>query len=227
MLPFIYLLAANSATADPPPPVMMPVPPIYAISVPPPPPPAKNSDLPPMPKGNPGLWVGTADYPASALSNGESGTTRFTLDIDTDGRVSNCTVTVSSGSSTLDLVTCAKIQTRALFWPARNAKGKKVAGQYSNSVRWVLPKVPNEIPVSGIMVTSFIVDADGNVSDCRIRDMRKEERRWIPCPAYVGAFEPYRNADDEAVAVKVNVTTSVRVTEIGSDPDAEKEAGKE
>jgi protein TonB len=57
-----------------------------------------------------------------------------------DGRVTDCTVTGSSGSPDLDATACAKIRSRARFNPATDGEGQPTSGTYSNAVRWVIPK---------------------------------------------------------------------------------------
>lgn len=92
------------------------------------------------PKGSPGEWVTTDDYPASALRNGQQGRAGFRLDVGTDGRPSACTITQTSGSSDLDQATCRNLMRRAHFNAARDAAGTPVPSSYSNSVVWSLPQ---------------------------------------------------------------------------------------
>ncbi len=92
------------------------------------------------PKGSPGEWVTTDDYPASALRNGQQGRAGFRLDIGTDGRPSACTITQTSGSSDLDQATCRNLMRRARFNAARDLAGTPIPSSYSNSVVWRLPQ---------------------------------------------------------------------------------------
>jgi len=66
--------------------------------------------------------------------------TRFTVQVGADGRVTSCNVTGSSGTPELDSTTCSLIQRRARFNPATNGDGQAVAGSWSSSVRWQIPK---------------------------------------------------------------------------------------
>lgn len=91
------------------------------------------------PRGNPGLWVTTNDYPTDAIRREEQGTTTFRLTVGPDGQVRDCTVTKSSGSASLDAAACAKMSQRARFKPATDGNGDAVAGTWTNSVQWVLP----------------------------------------------------------------------------------------
>lgn len=119
----------------PPPPVVLPPPPPAA----PPPPPAFTPKAA-QPKGRPGDWATDNDYPTSAMREGRQGTTRFRVTVGPDGRVTDCTVTGSSGSPDLDDTTCKLITRRARFTPAMDGNGKPTTGTYSNSVRWQVPK---------------------------------------------------------------------------------------
>jgi len=114
-------------------PVILPPPP----SAPPPPPPPPK---PPVPRGNPGSWAGPDDYPSRALREEREGTTRFTVTVDTSGRVSNCQVTRSSGHADLDEATCSNISRRARFKPAVDSHGNEVVSTWSSAVRWQMPR---------------------------------------------------------------------------------------
>jgi len=120
-----------------------PRPPIAAPIAPnpPPPPPAKPSQASgAKPKGSPGDWVSSDDYPPSALRNNEAGVTGFRLDIDGTGHATNCTVTSSSGFPDLDQTACRLLIRRARFTPAKDAAGNGIATTYPSSVRWQIPK---------------------------------------------------------------------------------------
>ncbi|WP_120716142.1 TonB family protein [Tsuneonella amylolytica] len=130
-------------------PVIIPVPDPLPYVVPRPAPSA-TATIPPAPKstfdavgalprGNPGSWVTVDDYRSSWINRELTGVARFRLDIAANGRVSNCTITGSSGHSELDKATCALLTSRARFDPAKDISGAKVAGTYSSAVRWELP----------------------------------------------------------------------------------------
>lgn len=124
--------------APPPAPVIQiatPAPPAPAA-----PPPPRIQPKPPQPKGNPGNWATTNDYPSQALREEREGVTRFRVTVGPDGRVQSCSVTGSSGSPDLDATACAKITARARFSPATDGEGQPTTGSYSNAVRWVIPK---------------------------------------------------------------------------------------
>jgi periplasmic protein TonB len=106
---------------------------------PPPPPPPSAPPSPAVPKNSPGSWATTDDYPSRALSQDREGRTGFRVTIDTEGRVSGCQVTSSSGHADLDDATCKNVTRRARFKPATK-DGQPVVGSYSNSVVWRIPK---------------------------------------------------------------------------------------
>jgi periplasmic protein TonB len=100
----------------------------------------KGKPTPATPKGNPGSWANTNDYPSAALSKEQEGTTGFSVTIGPDGRVISCSITSSSGHASLDSTTCAKVKSRARFNPAKDADGNPTTGSYSSRVRWQIPK---------------------------------------------------------------------------------------
>lgn len=89
--------------------------------------------------GDPGGWATEADFPGAELRAGHAGTTRFHLSIGTDGRVSACSVTVSSGWPGLDEATCRLVSARARFRPATDGTGAATMGTFSSAIRWVIP----------------------------------------------------------------------------------------
>jgi TonB family protein len=90
-------------------------------------------------KANLSSLISVEDYPASALRAGERGTVRFRLSVDPSGRVTDCTVLTSSGSSALDSTTCRLLRSRARFTPATDKNGKAIADSVESSVTWSLP----------------------------------------------------------------------------------------
>ncbi len=129
-------------------------PPIISTPVAPPPvitpraqpaPPAPPAPPPPRvsqaarAKGNLPALFSTEDYPQSAIRNEESGTTGVRLTIGTDGRVSGCDVTQSSGSSALDSTTCNILRRRARFTPAKDQAGNPISDTTTTRIRWELP----------------------------------------------------------------------------------------
>jgi protein TonB len=93
-----------------------------------------------VPRTSPGSWITNDDYPARALRFGEEGLTRYRLAIGSDGKVSGCEITASSGSGDLDRETCRLLVRRAQFEPATDQNGARPGGTYSGSVRWDIPE---------------------------------------------------------------------------------------
>jgi hypothetical protein len=88
------------------------------------------------PRGSPGEWLTTDDYPAAALNRNANGLVRFRLGVSETGAVTDCKVQTSIKPVDFDTLSCALIQKRARFSPALDASGKPVASYYVNSVNW-------------------------------------------------------------------------------------------
>ena len=113
---------------------------IVAPRVDPPAPPEVKTVKPARAKANLASYVSDDDYPSSAVRNEEQGTTRFRLGVGPNGRVTECSVVGSSGSSALDSATCRLMKQRAKFTPARNSAGEPTSDSITSSIRWVLPE---------------------------------------------------------------------------------------
>jgi protein TonB len=121
--------------APPPPPPVIVAPPAPAA-----PPPPRIQPKAASPKGNPGNWATTNDYPTRALREERAGVTGFRVSVGPDGRVTSCNITSSSGSPDLDEATCSNVTRRARFNPATDGEGQPTSGSYSGRVRWVIPE---------------------------------------------------------------------------------------
>ncbi len=144
--------------AAPPPPVAPP-PPINVSVAPPPirvqpniPPPAPPVRIvppaaPPAPPPPPSLARGASpdnqarwarriqeNYPARAVRDETEGTVGVSVTIDAEGRVSNCSVTSSSGSSVLDDAACDGMRRYARYNPALNDAGDPTTGSASTRI---------------------------------------------------------------------------------------------
>jgi len=91
-------------------------------------------------KANLNSLFSTDDYPQSAIRNEEQGTTAVRLSVGTDGRVTDCSITASSGSTALDNATCNIIRRRARYTPAQDQAGNPVGGSDTARIRWELPE---------------------------------------------------------------------------------------
>lgn len=92
------------------------------------------------PRNDVARWVTTEDYPTADVRAGHTGSVHFRVAIDASGRVSDCTILQSSGYPGLDAATCRNVSKRARFDPATDSAGERVAGTYSGSIRWVIPR---------------------------------------------------------------------------------------
>ena len=92
------------------------------------------------PRNDPTRWLTDRDYKPSWSRRELTGTAGFRLEIAATGKVTDCRITRSTGHAELDDATCALVQRRARFEPARGSNGEPVAGSFSSSVRWVLPQ---------------------------------------------------------------------------------------
>lgn len=127
----------------PPAPVALPPPPPPPVILPPPPaapPPPRMQPKGATPRGNPGSWATTNDYPSRALREEREGTSGFRVSVGPDGRVTDCSITSSSGHPDLDEATCSNVRRRARFSPATDGDGRPTTGSFSSRVRWVIPK---------------------------------------------------------------------------------------
>jgi len=111
----------------------VPLPPVLPPTPAPPPPPPPRPAKAVEPRGNPGGWFDNdRDYPSRALREEREGTVAVRLSIDENGRVSNCSVTRSSGSDDLDQKTCEIFSRRGRFRPAEDASGNKIATTWNS-----------------------------------------------------------------------------------------------
>jgi len=73
-------------------------------------------------------FIRADDYPEDALRAGSYGRVSLHLQITAEGRVSACSITETSGSRSLDTVSCSAAKHRARFQPARDTQGRAIAG---------------------------------------------------------------------------------------------------
>ncbi len=115
-----------------------PAPPAPPAPPPPPPPPAISKAA--AARGSPSSWVTNDDYPPAAIRSGDQGSVGVSFTINTQGRVENCQVTSSSGSSLLDRTTCQLVTRRGRYTAAKDAAGSPITSRASLRFRWVLPE---------------------------------------------------------------------------------------
>jgi protein TonB len=119
-------------TAPPPPPVV-----IQTAAPPPPPPPSKAKGATPRGMSS---WASRiqANYPTRAAREEREGRVGVRVTISTDGRVSSCSVTSSSGSPDLDEAACDGMTRYARFNPAIDTAGNPTTDTYSTAIVYKL-----------------------------------------------------------------------------------------
>lgn len=85
-----------------------------------------------------------SDYPRGIGEQGVQGLVSVRFLVGTDGRVTECTVTQSSGSPVLDSTTCRLIQQRFRYAPSRDARGRPVPAYILENHEWVIEDAPEE-----------------------------------------------------------------------------------
>lgn len=124
--------------------ITRPAPPIQTIPTIPPPAPIVVAPPPPAPPSQArgatpdrqDRWAARIqqNYPSRALRNNEEGRVGVRVTVGPDGRVSACSVTSSSGSSSLDEGACDGMRRYARFNPALDAAGNPTTGSYSTTI---------------------------------------------------------------------------------------------
>jgi protein TonB len=88
-----------------------------------------------------------SDYPRAALEARRSGTVFLRFVVAPSGRVSQCNVTRSSGSTALDETTCRLIRSRFRYRPARDYTGRPIAETIRGEHQWELGPEPPPIEI--------------------------------------------------------------------------------
>lgn len=117
-----------------------PAPPVITAPPPPPPPPKPAQAVEAKLKGNRLRLITNDDYPDRAARAEEEGTTAVEFEVNEQGRVENCRVTSSSGSTVLDETTCTLITRRFRYEPAKDSDGNPIRVKKADRVKWVLPQ---------------------------------------------------------------------------------------
>ncbi|MBW8784144.1 MAG: energy transducer TonB [Novosphingobium sp.] len=79
-----------------------------------------------------------SDYPRDAARLHQSGRVHIRFTVGVNGRVSDCTVTRSSGSPSLDATTCRLIMQRFRYEPSRDAAGRPYPDVVEGVHDWVI-----------------------------------------------------------------------------------------
>jgi len=181
---------------------------------------SENYPSAPEPKGNYGYWAGPSDYPEEAMRNGWEGVSGFELEIDKDGKVTSCTITQRSDYEVLDLQTCSSLEKNASFRPARDKRGRAIAGKWRSKVRWALPKDPSgalKPPAPIDFRFAYTIGKDGSVSDCKA-EVIPAPKVWVdPCQR-LPTYEPY--VDEDGLPISRRVVQTIRST-VSEVPDVD------
>lgn len=102
-------------------------------------------------RGTPARWlrgsITDRDYPDAAYERRIGGTVFLRFVVAPTGRVSECTVTRSSGSRELDATTCRLILRRFRYRPARDAEGNPISSVVRGEHDWEVGPEPPPIDV--------------------------------------------------------------------------------
>jgi TonB family protein len=79
-------------------------------------------------------WISGLDFPVQ--EHQAEGRVQYTVAVGVDGRVNNCRIVNSSGSTLLDETTCSVVSLRARFDPATDSNSSPIEGSYTGSVNW-------------------------------------------------------------------------------------------
>jgi TonB family protein len=176
--------------------------------------PSAEPKVPPEPLASPGGWVTDNDYPVSAMADGIEGATAFTLTVALDGRVSDCLVTVSSGSESLDETACIILRQRARFKPALDSKAQPVVAPWASRIVWRIPDNPpkqaSDFPKS--LRLAIDVDEKGNVENCSViasignpTFVPKLGRAIDPCESIIRGKRPMPVVDDQGRGIRARI----------------------
>lgn len=80
--------------------------------------------------------LGDRDYPREFAAQGAGGTVAIAFRVRTDGRVDGCQVLASSGFAALDNLTCALVERRFHYNPARDTAGANVESTLRTTFTW-------------------------------------------------------------------------------------------
>jgi TonB family protein len=111
-------------------------------------------------------WFGPKDYPQVAVITRKEGVTNFELAIDENGLPTDCKITKSSGTPSLDDRTCTIMLSRARFRPAHNKQGTAIPTVFRQSLRWNLPGKKQDQIVDRSFDAKAMIAPTGEVLTC-------------------------------------------------------------
>ncbi|MBO9670317.1 MAG: TonB family protein [Sphingobium sp.] len=110
-------------------------------------------------------WFSAADNSPDANRFGVGGTVKVQLAIDTQGQISDCTITTSSGFDFLDRHVCQIVMRKARFTAAKDASGKAVPSKFDYAMS-LQPTQQASWVSDGVVSAEFVIDAEGRPTDC-------------------------------------------------------------
>ena len=84
--------------------------------------------------------IHNSDYPPNLANAGIGGRVSAEIGVGTDGRVTSCRVTRSSGNAQLDSLTCRLIEQRYRFRPSTDRYGRPVPDEADVDQDWIPPR---------------------------------------------------------------------------------------
>ena len=99
---------------------------------------------------SPETWPRNIDWLCDWHACDEGGSVRFALAVTPEGKVRTCEILESSGNARLDENTCRLLTRYARFAPARDRRGKAVAGRYVQWMHWKVPDEPQAPPPAAV-----------------------------------------------------------------------------
>ena len=81
-----------------------------------------------------------SDYPRALGNRGIGGRVSVTFTVETNGRVTNCRVTRSSGIAELDALTCRLMEQRFRFRPSTDRYGRPIRDEVDWDHDWIAPR---------------------------------------------------------------------------------------
>lgn len=81
--------------------------------------------------------IGPSDYPRDLRERGIGGRVEMTFTVGTDGRVTSCRITRSSGVPELDALTCRLVQQRFRYRPSTDRYGRPIPDEVDGIQDWV------------------------------------------------------------------------------------------
>jgi len=80
--------------------------------------------------------IRSSDYPPQALQQRISGRVQFRFTVGPSGRVTDCSITRSSGSAELDSTTCRIVMERFRYRPSTDSRGRPIADEVDGEHVW-------------------------------------------------------------------------------------------